>query len=129
MKAASCCTTRSTTWSTVEFCAEVVWASPAPANSSTAIAIFIARIASSQPRMSIRQLESDMQRGHRVIGLAIAKGRLVADLLRGANRGFVQAMAEAALHPHHAQLSRCSKHHLQKHFAFQLQVARFLGVN
>ena len=70
-----------------------------------------------------------MQHGHRVIGLAIAQGRLVADLLCGADRGFVQAMAQAAFHVQHVQLSARRKHHLQKHLAFELQLARFLGIN
>ena len=59
-------------------------------------------------------------------GLTISQGGFELNLFRGANRGFIQPMAEAAHHFHDANLPGCRKDDIEQNLTLDLKPSPLL---
>jgi hypothetical protein len=64
-----------------------------------------------------------------ISGLTISQGGLELNLLRGANRRFIQPVTETAYNSYDADLPVRSKDHVEQNLTFNLKLAAFISVN
>src|SRR5580700_12037944 len=61
--------------------------------------------------------------------MSVSEGGLELNLLRSANRGFVQPVTQTANHFQNLNLPVCQKDNLKQHFAFNLELSPFISVD
>src|ERR1700733_6426207 len=81
------------------------------------------------PKLLVRQRECHMNDRRRINRLSTVQRRFEPDLVGGSDSGFVQSMAQTADNAIYMQGSVRRKTDFEQHFAFDLHIARLVGIN